>query len=162
LSERFFGPIGIASHTVFDIRDNNGTLLANGFRYNHLARRMGFRHDIPALGATISIKNIQLAKRRKETPAKIYIIQIGNEAKRVSLNLLEEFRRAEIKTAHNLSHDKISSQIEHAENLQTPYLAIIGHKEALEGTILIRDRERSFQETLPTPDAIHFLKKLLA
>jgi len=162
LSERFFGPAGIASHTVFDIKDNKGTLLAKGFRYNHLSRRIGFRREIPALGATISLKNIQKTKDNTSSQPKIYLIQLGNEAKRISLNLLEEFRKMDIFVAHNLAYDKLSEQIERAESLQIPYLVIVGQKEALDGTVLIRDREKSFQETLPAATVPMYLKKLLA
>ncbi|MDP3661434.1 MAG: His/Gly/Thr/Pro-type tRNA ligase C-terminal domain-containing protein [bacterium] len=165
LHEHLLGPSGVCSQTVFDMRDENGTLLASGFRYNHLARRVGARREIPALGATLFLSgHADSARSKRFTPSapKVYFIQLGPEAKRRSLHIIEMLRRAEIPLVQSIAHDKLSTQIAHAESLHTPFFVIMGQKEASEGTALVRDRERSFQETLPIPKLSSFLKRLIA
>ncbi len=165
LHEHLLGPAGVCSHTIFDLRDEGGALVASGFRYNHLARRVGARREIPALGATLFLSARAAAARAKRfAPAvpQVYFIQLGPEAKRRSLYLIELLRRAEVPVAQSIAHDKLSAQMAHAESLHTPFLVIMGQKEATDGTALVRDRERSFQETLPIPKLAVFLKRLIA
>lgn len=165
LHEHLLGPAGVCSQTVFDVRDESGALLASGFRYNHLARRVGSRREIPALGATLFLSgNTLFARAKRFVPScpQVYFIQLGREAKLRSLHIIETLRRAEVPVAQSIVHDKLSVQIAHAESLHTPFIIIVGQKEAADGTALVRDRERSFQEILPIPKLAVFLKRLLA
>ena len=164
IKEHLVGPVGICSHTIFEMRAENGDLLASGFRYNHLARRLGGRRDIPALGATLFVRG-RATKRIAQSAApcrpSIYFIQLGTEAKLRCLHIMELLRNAGLPVAQSIACEKLSAQIAHAESLEIPYFIIIGQKEALEGTALVRDRERSFQETLPLEKLTGFLKRLL-
>jgi histidyl-tRNA synthetase len=150
LHERLAGPTNICSHTVFRIDNETGETLASGFRYNTLARRLGFRREIPAIGAEIRIAGEGAESTLNKPPAPgAYFIHLGHRARLQGLRILETLRQAHITTHHSLTNEKLSVQMSHADTLHTPYLIIVGHKEAVEGTALIRDRERSFQEILP-------------
>lgn len=165
LHEHLLGPSGVCSQTVFDMRDESGALLASGFRYNHLARRLGARREIPALGVTLFLSGhtvLARAKRFVPLSPQVYFIQLGPLAKLRSLHIIEMLRRAGVSLAQSIVHDKLSVQIAHAESLNIPFVAIMGQKEAIDGTALVRDRERSFQETLPISKLAVFLKRLLA
>lgn len=165
LHEHLLGPSGVCSQTIFDLRDDEGALLASGFRYNHLARRVGSRREIPALGATLFLSGrTMFARAKRFVPAspQVYFIQLGPEAKLRSLHIIEMLRRAHVPIAQSVVHDKLSVQIAHAESLHIPFMVIVGQKEATDGTVLVRDRERSFQETLPIPKLAVFLKRLIA
>ncbi|TSC84431.1 MAG: histidyl-tRNA synthetase [Parcubacteria group bacterium Gr01-1014_17] len=165
LHEHLLGPAGVCSQTVFDVRDESGALLASGFRYNHLARRLGGRREVPALGATLFLSgHTVLARAKRFVPIcpQVYFIQLGREAKLRSLHIIEMLRRAAVPLAQSIAHDKLSVQIAHAESLHIPFIVIMGQKEATDDTALVRDRERSFQETLPIPKLAVFLKRLLA
>lgn len=164
LHEHLLGPVGVCSQTIFNLRDENGALLASGFRYNHLARRVGCRREIPALGATLFLSgHIVRTRAKRFVPSQphVYFIQLGPEAKRRSLHIIEMLRRAEIPLAQSIAHDKLSTQMAHAESLHTPFVVMMGQKEATEGTVLVRDRERSFQETLPVEKLAAFLRRLI-
>ncbi|OHA19399.1 MAG: hypothetical protein A3C08_00185 [Candidatus Taylorbacteria bacterium RIFCSPHIGHO2_02_FULL_47_18] len=164
IKEHLVGPAGICSHTIFEMRAENGEVLASGFRYNHLARRAGARREIPCLGATLFVRGrAGQARARSAAPRSpnIYFIQLGAEAKLRSLHIMELLRNAGLPVAQSIACEKLSTQIAHAESLKTPYFIIIGQKEALDDTALVRDRERSFQETLPVEKLAGFLKRLL-
>ena len=163
LCEYLLGPAGISSHTVFEIHNEKKELIAAGFRYNHLARRLGFRREIPALCAALFFSRLlPRAVRGAGGVPRAYFIQLGSAAKQRALLFLEELRRAGIPIAQSIASDKFSSQMAHAETLDIPYFIIVGHKEAMEGTALVRDRERHFQETIPMGKLSAFLKHLLA
>lgn len=164
LHEHLVGITGISSHTVFEIRDAGGALMGVGYRYNHLARRVGARREIPALGALLFLpaEAFAPARRERERVPQVYFIQLGETARRKSLLAIELLRRVGIPIAQSLGSDKIAAQLAHADALQTPFLVIMGHKEALEDSALVRDRERSFQETLPLSALPSYLSRLLA
>ncbi len=163
LHEHLVGPSSMCTQTVFDIRNSSGALLASGFRYNHLARRIGFRHDIPALGATLVMRTAAKVAARKQPQARsFYFVQLGERAKLQGIRIIELLRRAGLFVLQSLISDKLGSQIAAAESLGIPYLIIVGQKEAVDGTALVRDRERSFQETLPVEKLPSFLKRLIA
>ena len=60
-------------------------------------------------------------------------------AKRKSLKLFEEFREAGISVAESFGRDSLKSPIKNADRFGVKYSLILGQKEALEGTIIIRD-----------------------
>lgn len=55
----------------------------------------------------------------------------------------------------------MSSQIAQAERLKVPVTLIIGQKEALEGTVILRDMETRSQETVEIDDIVPRIKALL-
>lgn len=164
LQEHLVGSVGVASHTVFEIRGADGTLLGTGHRYNHLARRVGARRDIPALGALLHLPLAAFTPVRRDTPRapQVFFVQLGDAARRKSLPAIEMLRRARIPLVQSLGSEKLGVQLAHADALKVPFLVIMGHKEALEDSALVRDRERSFQETLPLSVVPAYLARLLA
>lgn len=164
LHERLVGAVGVASHTVFEIRGESGALLGTGYRYNHLARRVGARHDIPALGALLYLPPAAFTPIRRiiDRSPQVFFVQLGGAARRKSLPVIEMLRRAHIPLAQSLGSEKLAVQLTHADALKVPFLVIMGHKEALEDSALVRDRERSFQEALPLAAVPAFLARLLA
>src|SRR3989344_1891922 len=105
------------TRTVFEIIENgrseDGTplTLAGGGRYDYLARQIGSKKDVPAVGFSIGVDRIvaspwykKLAPRILKKP-KIYFIQLGSEAKLKSLNIIEILRKAHVPIAQSLSKD---------------------------------------------------------
>src|SRR3989338_5435357 len=101
------------TRTVFEIIENgrseDGTplTLAGGGRYDYLARQIGAKKDVPAVGFSIGVDRIvaspwykKLAPRILKKP-KIYFIQLGSEAKLKSLNIIEILRKAHIPIAQS-------------------------------------------------------------
>lgn len=156
-----------ATETVFEIRDmsagHEGEQLAAGCRYNHLGKRLGLKRDTPSVGATI------LLKREKEVPARarlkfkkpnVFFLQLGYEAKLKSLHVIEVLRIAKIPLYQALCRDKLISQIGAAENLKIPYSIIMGQREALEDSVIVRNTSSRAQETVKIKDLPAHFKKL--
>ncbi len=165
ISPRLIGAPTFCSHTVFEIRNNDGTnknILAQGYGYSRLAKKIGFKKDLSACGATIVCKK-KGGKSRAKTVAlkpKIYLIQLGFGAKLFSLPLLENLRKARIHVAHSLSKDKLGSQLASAENMKVSSVLIVGQKEALDKTVTVRDMNTRAQETVPADELVEYLRKL--
>jgi len=76
-------------------------------------------------------------------------VHIGDEAKRLSLRLAEEFRRAHVPLAQDIGIESLIEQMHHAEKRNPAYLLIMGRKEALERTVILRNRQTQEETILP-------------
>jgi histidyl-tRNA synthetase len=165
------------SRTVFEILEKapavnpgetpaNPLALAGGGRYDYLGKQLGSRKDIPGVGAAIGVDRIieapeyaHLMPKSVRKP-KVFFIQLGFEAKLKSLVITETLRKAHIPILQALSKDKLGVQLGTAEKLGIPYVIIIGQKEALENTVIVRNMETHSQDTIPIPDLAQHLKKI--
>jgi len=160
------------TRTVFEIIEQKGSedglplTLAGGGRYDYLARQIGNKRDVPAVGISIGVDRIiastwykKLSPRILKKP-KIYFIQLGSEAKLKSLNIIEILRKAHIPITQSLSKDSIGSQLSIAEKLAIPYAIIFGVKEALDNSVIVRDMSNRSQETVKLNKLLEYLKEL--
>ena len=169
------------THTVFEIMEEsvettqeNGEkkeeplslTIAGGGRYDYLAKRLGSKKDVPAVGASIGVDRVLLSPSYKAVQPrvvknpKIYFIQIGFEAKLKSLEIIEILRNARIPVLHSLNKDSLSAQLATAEKMDIPYAIIFGQKEALEGTVIVRNMETRSQDTVKIDKLTDYLKKM--
>jgi histidyl-tRNA synthetase len=156
------------SQTAFEIRETKSNeLLAVGMRYNSIAKKLGFKKDLGAIGLTVSYckKNDFKKSGTKTAPKlmkspKVYLIQLGFEAKRKSLEVVEMLRQAKIPLAQSLSKDKLGGQIQSAENSKIPYTIIMGQKEAMENSVIVRDMSTRSQEIVALNVLPQYLKKI--
>ena len=75
------------------------------------------------------------------------------EARRRSLGVLEILRQAAIPVHQGLWYERIGDQMAAARDLATPYILIMGHKEAMEGTVIVREIATNSQESSPSPSS---------
>jgi len=161
----------IVSHTLFAVygrqpgtpADKERTLVASGARWTSLAKKVGFKKDIPGASAHVFIErkagaDKQLKKMRKP---QFYFIHMGNEAKLKSLTVIDRLRIAKIPVYHALTKDKLTAQLTSAENLKVPYILIMGQKESMENTVLVRNMTDRSQDTVRVEHIGDFLKKLI-
>lgn len=160
------------TRTVFEIidtgisEDGSGLTIASGGRYDYLAKQIGGKKDVPAVGISIGVDRIIAAPWfKKLTPRimkkpKIYFIQLGADAKLKSLNVIEILRKAHIPIAQSLSKDTLSQQLAIAEKLAIPYAILFGQKEALEDAVLVRDMATRSQETVKIKNLLEYIKEL--
>lgn len=140
-----------------------GALVAGG-RYDNLVKILGGK-ETPACGGAggveriISIMKEKAIKFPKIAPTKIFFAQLGNLAKRKSLKILEDFRKAKIKVGETLGRDSLRTQLNRANKMGVKYTLILGQKEALEGTIIIRDMETGKQEIVKLDKVVKEMKR---
>lgn len=158
--------------TVFEIFEdteggkNLGALVGGG-RFDALIKILGGK-DTPACGAACGVERIvQAIKERtvaSSTPVsqrKVFLAQLGELAKRKSLKLAEDFRKANVPILESLGKDSLKTQLRTADRAGALFALILGQKEALEGTIIIRDMHSGRQETVKLERVVGEIKKRL-
>ncbi len=154
--------------TVFEIRtsDPKAHPLAIGIRYDALAKRLGHKKELSAVGVSIALptKAVKTAAIKASTVAKILdpqicFMQLGFEAKLKSLKLVETLRQARIPIMQSLAKDKMAGQVGMAEKYQSPIVIIMGKKEAMENSVIIRETVTRSQDSVLVTDAPARLKK---
>lgn len=166
-----------ASHTLWQFvvdvppdaarKDEQGLVVLQGGRVDRLAELLG-GPKTPAAGWALDIDSIvtRLKSGGVEVPdpasrAKVFLSQLGDAAKKRSLMLFEEIRKAGIDVRYSLSRDTIKGQLRMASRFGVRFALIFGQKEALEGTVILREMETGIQETIPQEKIIDELKKRL-
>ncbi|MBI5134024.1 MAG: hypothetical protein HZA81_01400 [Candidatus Taylorbacteria bacterium] len=154
--------------TIFEIRtsDPKAHPLAIGIRYDALAKKLGQKKELPAVGVSICLnkkpvksENLKVSTIAKIQNPEICFMQLGFEAKLKSLKVIEALRKARVPVAHSLAKDKMAGQVGQAEKMQAPSVVIMGKKEAMENAIIVRDAETRSQETVLISEAAAKLKK---
>jgi len=140
--------------------------LAGGGRYDALVKLLGGKDTLASGGAAGIERIIALLKEKpirfKEMlEPQIYLAQLGNLAKRKSLKLVENFRLGKIPIGESLGRDSLKAQLKMADKMKVKYALILGQKEALEGTIIIRDMASGGQETVKLEKVVREMKKML-
>ncbi len=140
--------------------------VAGGGRYDYLARSLGHKKDIPAVGAAIGVDRIMLSPQfaphapRIVKKPKVFFIQLSFDAKLKSMAVIEALRKAKIPMAQSLSKDSLGAQLGIAEKLQVPYTLILGQKEAIENTVIVRNMQNRSQDVVPFGKLAEYVKSL--
>lgn len=170
LNSRLVRGLDYYTKTVFEIwpeeKDGRQLSLGGGGRYDSLVKLLGGR-DTPSVGFAIGLdRMIDLMKERnikipsKACPA-VFLVQLGDLGKKKSLGLFEKLQKAGIKTETSFNRDRITTQLKVANKLGSRFALILGQKEALDETIIIRDMVSGIQEIVPLKKIIDVLKKKL-
>lgn len=140
--------------------------LVAGGRYDNLIKLLG-GEDTPAVGGAMGLERvISLMKTKKVSfpkriPPSIFLAQLGNLAKRKGLKLVEDFRKVKIRVSESFGQDSLKSQLAKADRVGVKYALILGQKEALEGTIIIRDMKTGKQEIVKFERVVREIEKRL-
>lgn len=140
--------------------------LVGGGRYDNLVKLLG-GENTPASGGSMGMERVVIAMKNREIKIiksddrPVFLAQIGNMAKRKGLKLLEEFRKARIQTGESLGKDSLKVQLKMADKMKARYTLLLGQREALEGSVIIRDMENGKQETVKIESAVKEMQKRL-
>ena len=171
LSPHVLGSRDCWAHSLFEISTVDAETqaripLAFGGRYDPLASRFARGH-LPAAMISIScevrgripVQTGPRAKRERGAIPAIYFAHLGAEARRRSLSIIETLRKENIPVHQGLLYDRIGEQMAVAQRKAIPYILIMGHKEAVEGTILVREVATNSQEAIPLPELTNYLRR---
>ena len=136
--------------------------LAAGGRYDSLAKILGKR-DIPAVGGAIGINRVVMEMQDKKSPKpkehRKYSLSNSAVGKTKKHGYHRKFRLANIYIAQSISKDNLNSQLSLASRMNVPYVLMLGQKEVLENSIIIRDMSIGAQETVPIEKVVEIIKK---
>lgn len=140
--------------------------LGGGGRYDGLIEQIGGR-DTPAVGMAFGLERLlDLVKTTNPALAPterpdVFLAQLGEEAAKHIFPLFEKLRAAGLKVAANFAKEGLKGQLEAANKQAVVYAVILGQKELLDGTVIIRDMENGIQEVVDLNKVCEELAKRL-
>lgn len=138
-----------------------GRRVAWGSRYNDFARHFFPGAPFSATCAVLETRSEGTASAKPLSPKlRFAFVHIGDEAKLLSIRLADEFRRARLSITQHIGVESLTEQLFLTERLNSPYLLIMGRKEALEGSAILRNRKTQEQTVLPLSGLIDALRAI--
>lgn len=156
--------------TVFEIwssdREGKKYALGGGGRYDNLIQELG-GEPTPAIGFGLGLDRIVLEMKRMQVKPyemprpKVFLAQLGDLAKKKSLRLFSELEKHGILIAESFGRGSLKAQLRVANRLGVEVTIILGQKEALDGTAIVKDMVSGTQETATQDRLTDAVKKIL-
>ena len=158
------------NRTVFEIgfEENKeeeaiGSLIGGG-RYDNLSKALktdfvpavGFSMGVERVVSLMKLKEIELNLKKKQG---VFIVQVGDLAKKKALRMMEELRKAKIDVFEAISKDSMKLQLTKANKLAINIVLIIGQQEALNNTVILKDMVTGKQSTVKQENIAKEIKK---
>lgn len=148
------------TRTVFEVVSTlpeaealSGLSLAGGGRYDGLVKLLG-GPDTPAAGFSGGVERTILHMRAegievnvREAPD-VFLAHLGDLGRKKALKLFDDLRRSGFRVAEAFHKEGIKAQLRVADRLHISWTLIVGQKEALDNSVILRNMESGMQETL--------------
>lgn len=150
---------------VHDEDKKSQSAFCAGGRYDGLVEHMGGRQPTPAAGFAFGVERLvsEMHKRGLDpTPQKrpqIFVAQLGELGHRKAMKLFEDLRIAGWRVRECFAKTSLRDQLQVANRLMAPFTFIVGQREVIEGTVILRDMESGIQEIFDMKKAISELEK---
>ncbi|MDD3156112.1 MAG: His/Gly/Thr/Pro-type tRNA ligase C-terminal domain-containing protein [Candidatus Pacebacteria bacterium] len=149
--------------TVHYVEKDKKHNIGFGFRHDNLMKTISMNGKY-GVGASIDVnslfKSLRNHKNKKEIePFSVFLVQIGDMAKKKAFELVEELRKENIIVKTNLSKDSLRNQIAMAEKSKVDCILVIGQEEVMRGEVIIRDFQSGLQESVSFAKLIANLAK---
>jgi histidyl-tRNA synthetase len=170
INNNLIGNKKYCTETIFSINnlDNEKDkkkqkVLAIGVRYDGLSKKIGAKKEIHGVGISLLIKNNKADLRKEIKKVKrpfASFVQLGFESKLLSLNIIESLRKEKIPLFLSLARDRLGAQVSAVEKYHIPYALIMGKKEAVEKSVIVRNNDTHAQEIVEIENLPKYMKKL--
>ncbi|MFH1402062.1 MAG: ATP phosphoribosyltransferase regulatory subunit [Patescibacteria group bacterium] len=167
IDDLLISPNNYFSKIIFEIKrkeqqSQDEILLGRGGRYDELAEKIIKRKNISAVGVSLEFVKIKkpILKKTSQNNPKFYFIQLGLKAKLRSLPVIEQIRNSKISIQQDLHIDKYMEQLKKAEEMKVPYALILGQKEVINDTIIVKDLRQATQKIIGLNVLLDYLKQL--
>ena len=148
---------GFAYYTgpVFEFEgDKEIGSIAGGGRYDNLIGLYGA--PAPAVGLGMGIERIfeilKPSKYETKTAAKLYIAVVKGEFYAYAVSVAQKLRERGIQVSMDLTDRNLRKQMDYANAIGVPFLAVIGEREMKEGKVTLRDMKTGKEEFISADD----------
>ena len=159
------------TRTVFELEvqnsgDGRQEALSGGGRYDILGKAIA-GEAVPACGMAVGIERVIQKMKDNEVDvfhkkhAHVFLAQIGPMAKKRGMAIIEEFRKANMKIAECFNKDSLKLQLAKASKMGIKNVIIIGQKETIQNTAIIRNMETGKQLEVSQEDIVKEIKKTI-
>lgn len=160
------------TRTVFEIwsrddEESRQSALGGGGRYDGLVGLLG-GEDTPAVGFSFGMERVaeKVTKMNLNLEPKInkdvFLVQLGDLARRKVLKAFDKLIDTEITVGESVGRGSIKSQLRTANKVRAKLALIVGQKEAIDNTVIVRDMKSGMQETVIMEDIVKEVRRMLA
>ncbi len=141
-------------HTVWELVDGSGRTqdaFGGGGRYDGLAKSIGYKTEIPAVGFAFGAERLIEAMIERGVQLKnkdkihLYIMQLGDDAKKLALPLNIEARKKWLNSLLGLGTPSIKVQLKKANRVGARFVIVIGIMEAKKWICQLKDMDKGTQ-----------------
>lgn len=159
------------NRTVFELRlegvdANKQISLGGGGRYDGLVKMLG-GEDTPAVGFSLGMERVverlqaNKVKFEDRDTREVFVAQLGEMAKKKIMKIFDRLLDGGVSVGESLGRGSIKSQLRAAAKMKAQLALIVGQKEALDGTVIVRDMESGIQETVMADNIVKEVKRIL-
>jgi histidyl-tRNA synthetase len=164
------------THTVWEIvpkktineegEEGQQSSLGGGGRYDGLVKQLGGKrvsavgaaHGIERIIDQIKAENIELTLTDRP---QVFIAQLSESAKLTALKVMRGLQEAQIRFAESIDRDGMQPQLKLADRLHVQWVVVVGQKEVLDQTVILRNLDSGMQEVVAQKDLVGELKRRL-
>ncbi len=150
--------LGYYTGPVFEVilSKDIGTVMGGG-RYDNLLGVYG--QPAPATGISVGIERLvtlitERKKATKKTDTRVFLAAVRPELYAYALEVAAKFRVAGIECETDLNERNLRKQLDYANTLSIPFVAVVGERERESGTVTLRDMASGKEEALKINDAV--------
>ncbi len=158
------------TRTVFEIFSGEDkekkTALGGGGRYDYLVEKLGGKKT-SAIGFAMGMDRIIEEMKEKDVKGynpprpKVFLAQLGDMAKMKSLKVFQDLEKAGITVAESFGKGGLRTQLKRADKIGAEVVLIIGQREALDETVIVKEMLGGNQETVSFDKIVNDVKKKL-
>ncbi len=169
ISEKLFPPFPYFINSVFQfdsLSKIDGTMCLGG-RYDGLSKKLGYDEDIAGFGFYMDVDGMLQIMRKEKVmvPSKddlhVFVAQLGENAKKKCLRLINELRDAGVKCVGALGKGSMKEQLRLAQQFRVPYTVLMGVTEVKEQVVIIRNMKKGTQNKIPYDEAVENIVKII-
>lgn len=154
--------LGYYTGPVFEVKlsKDMGSIMGGG-RYDNLLDVYG--QPFPAVGISVGIERLvtligEKKKATKKTDSKVAIAAVKPEFYPKTMEFANRLRKEGIPCETDLNERALRKQLDYANSLAIPFVAIIGEREAKEGKVTLKEMESGKEQQLTTDEAVKAIK----
>jgi histidyl-tRNA synthetase len=149
---------------IFEVKANNAQMgsIGGGGRYDDLTGTFDVP-NIPGVGISFGVDRIydvmeelQLFPADVQTGTKVLFFNLGDAESRAAYILVQALRSKGIAAELYHENSKFDKQFKYADKKQIPYAIIIGSKELLENSVVIKNLLTGDQQSLSNDELLSF------
>jgi len=142
-------------------RKGNTVCVARGGRFDPEVKKGAVCQEF--VGISVTVPEAIDGRRAKNAPLPAcFVVHVGEAAKFKAFTLLDSLWRAQVSLGQALLAETISEQMAQAQESQAKYVAIIGQREALDDTVIIKNASTQLQETIAVDKLILKMSRIRA
>ena len=160
------------TRTVFEIwaegedADSRQSALGGGGRYDSLVGLLG-GEETPAVGFSFGVERVAEKVMKlnldlePKTTKDVFLVQLGDLARRKVMKAFDKIIDTDISVGESVGRGSIKSQLRMANKAHSKLALIIGQKEAIDNTVIVRDMKSGMQETVIMDDIVKEVRRML-